>query len=145
MCSLIPVGIIGAISFYDTFVDILSTSHARSLFVDTRFIPAPGIIGYWSTVWAVIVLTEHFIFRKNTWANYDLHAWNHPHKLPWGLAAASAFFISFAIIIPSMNQAWYVGPIARAGTGDIGILAGSGVGLVLFLAFRTIEKSYVGR
>ena len=125
--SLIPVGIIGAVSFYETFVDVLS------------------IIGYWSTVWAVIVLTEHFIIRRNTWARYDMTAWNRARKLPWGLAAVAAFAMSFAIIIPSMSQAWYTGPIAKSGTGDIGILAGSGVAFVLYLAFRTLEASYVGR
>ena len=106
---------------------------------------AIGIIGYWSTVWAVIVLSEHFIFRKNTWSLYDMDVWDTARLLPWGLAATLAFAMSFAIIIPSMSQAWYTGPIALAGTGDIGILAGSGVAFVLYLGFRTLEKGWTGR
>ena len=104
-----------------------------------------GVIGYWSTVFAVIVLMEHFIFRKNSWSSYDMILWNQPKRLPWGLAAVAAFAMSFAIIIPSMNQAWYTGTIARRGTGDIGIFVGSGVAFVLYLVFRSVEKAKTGR
>ncbi|KAG1729735.1 hypothetical protein EDB19DRAFT_1929562 [Suillus lakei] len=43
---LIPVAIIGAKRFYTTFVDILN------------------IIGYWSSVFSSIILTEHVLFRR---------------------------------------------------------------------------------
>ncbi|KAJ3546372.1 hypothetical protein NM688_g5523 [Phlebia brevispora] len=124
---LIPVAVIGATSFYETFVDVLS------------------IIGYWSVVWSIIILTEHFVFRRNTWARYDMEGWDTARRLPWGLAAVFAFACAFGIIIPSMDQAWYTGPIAKAGTGDIGILAGSGVAFLLYLVFRTAEKAWTGR
>ncbi|KAI0694516.1 cytosine-purine permease [Cytidiella melzeri] len=51
---LIPVAIVGATHFYATFVDVLS------------------IIGYWSAVFATIILSEHFIFRRNDFSYYDL-------------------------------------------------------------------------
>ena len=38
-----------------------------------------GVIGYWSTVFAVIVLMEHFIFRKNNFDFYNVaETWNEP-------------------------------------------------------------------
>ena len=144
--SLIPVAIIGAVSFYATFVDVLSQwCSLHHLSSCAHFGRQTGIIGYWSTVWAVIVLVEHFVFRRSTWARYNMEDWDRAHRLPWGVAAVLAFACAFGIIIPSMSQVWYTGPIALAGTGDIGILAGSGVALVTFLAFRAIEKAVSGR
>jgi purine-cytosine permease-like protein len=51
-----------------------------------------------------------------------------------------AFFCAFGLIVPSMSQVWYVGPIANAGTGDIGILTGGVSAAVLYTLFRTVEK-----
>lgn len=93
----------------------------------------------------MIVLVEHFVFRKNDWTLYNMADWNRPRRLPWGVAALLAFGCAFAIIIPSMSQVWYTGPIALAGTGDIGILAGSGVACVTYLAFRSIERTWSSR
>lgn len=104
-----------------------------------------GIIGYWSTVWAVIILVEHFIFRKADYARYNMADWDTARRLPWGVAAVLAFGCAFGIIVPSMSQAWYTGPVARAGTGDIGILAGSGVAFFTYLAFRAVERNWSGR
>ncbi|OSX63553.1 hypothetical protein POSPLADRAFT_1045867 [Postia placenta MAD-698-R-SB12] len=104
---LIPVAIVGATRFYATFTDILS------------------IIGYWSVIHGVMILIEHFLFRKDNFNAYVLEDFDKPRRLTPGIAALLAFFCAFGIIIPCMNQAWYVGPIARAGSGDIGIIAGS--------------------
>ncbi|CAL1708619.1 unnamed protein product [Somion occarium] len=109
---LIPVAIIGAKRFYVTFVNVIS------------------IIGYWSTVFAVIVLVEHFLFRKNDFSRYNVTDWNQPRRLPIGLAALLAFCAGFGIIVPCMSQTAYVGPIANAGAGDIGILTGSAVAFI---------------
>ena len=43
-------------------------------------------------------------------------------------------------MIPSMSQVWYVGPIAKAGTGDIGILTGAIVGGALYVILRALER-----
>ncbi|KAL1943828.1 hypothetical protein VTO73DRAFT_3646 [Trametes versicolor] len=103
---LIPVAIIGARHFYATFVDVMN------------------VIGYWSTVFAAIVIAEHVVFRQNDWERYDLSQYCQPNGLPLGLAAILAFLCACGIIVPCMSQAWYVGPIANAGTGDIGIIVG---------------------
>ncbi|OCH88374.1 cytosine-purine permease [Obba rivulosa] len=124
---LIPVAIIGAIHFYSTFVDVIS------------------IIGYWSTVFAAIVLCEHVLFRRNSFARYDLRDFNTPRRLPLGAAALLAFLCAFGVIIPCMSQVWYTGPIARAGTGDIGIFVGFGVACVLYPALRAVERAWRGR
>ena len=98
-----------------------------------------------SAVWAVIVLVEHFVFRRGTWSHYNMDDWDRPDRLPWGIAALISFGCAFGIIIPSMSQVWYTGPIALAGTGDIGILAGSGVACIVYIALRAIEKAKSGR
>ncbi|KAI0088899.1 cytosine-purine permease [Irpex rosettiformis] len=124
---LIPVAIIGAKHFYDTFVDVLS------------------IIGYWTAVSATIILTEQVIFRHNSFSSYDLTLFNRPSLLPPGIAAVLAFCCAVGIIVPCMSQVWYTGPIARGGTGDIGILTGSAVAGVVYLGARSIEKSMFKR
>ncbi|OSD08769.1 cytosine-purine permease [Trametes coccinea BRFM310] len=124
---LIPVAIVGATHFYTTFVDVLS------------------VIGYWSTIFAAIVLVEHFVFRKNDWTRYDLSQWCKPRQLPPGVAATIAFLCACGIIVPCMSQAWYVGPIAKSGTGDIGVLVGFALPAVLFPALRAGELAIFGR
>jgi len=124
---IIPVAIIGAKTFFTTFVNVLN------------------YVGYWSTIWAVILVLEHIIFRKNSWSNYDITDWNKPHKLPLGIAAVLSFLCGCGIIVPSMAQVWYTGPIAKAGTGDIGILTGSAVVILTYPPLRTLEKRLSGR
>ena len=68
---------------------------------------------------ASVVAVEHLYFRKGSFARYDLQSWDVPSRLPLGAAAIGACILSFALVIPSMNQVWYTGPIARK-TGDIG-------------------------
>ncbi|KZT00661.1 cytosine-purine permease [Laetiporus sulphureus 93-53] len=121
---LIPVAIVGATRFYATFTDVLS------------------IIGYWSIVHGVMVLVEHFLFRKVNFAAYNLEDWNRPRRLTPGIAAMSTFLCAFGIIIPCMNQAWYVGPIAKAGSGDIGIIVGSCVVCILYPVLRSVERMF---
>jgi hypothetical protein len=50
------------------------------------------------------------------------------------------------MVIPSMSQVWYTGPIAKAGTGDIGVLTGTVVGAILYAILRALEKKvFLGR
>lgn len=119
---LIPVAIVGAVRFYNTLVDILS------------------IIGYWTASHAAIVMCEHSIIRWGRFASYNVEDWNNPKRLPLGFAGVSAFLASVAIIVPCMSQAWYTGPIAAKGTGDIGLLTGFAVAVILYIPLRLIEK-----
>ncbi|KAF4616906.1 hypothetical protein D9613_008743 [Agrocybe pediades] len=119
---LIPLAIVGARTFYNTLVDILS------------------VIGYWSTAFGAIVLVEHIYFRQCRFSSYDISQWDNVSLLPPGIAAVLAFCGAFGIIVPSMQQTWYTGPIAKAGTGDIGIFTGAVVAAVLYFVLRFIEK-----
>jgi len=124
---IIPVAIIGATTFFTTFVDVLN------------------YIAYWTTIWGVMLALEHIIFRKSCWSNYDIADWNRPHKLPLGFAAVVSFLCGCGIVVPSMAQVWYTGPIASAGTGDIGILTGSVVVLLTYPPLRALEKRLTTR
>lgn len=121
---LIPVAIVGAKRFYTTFVDILN------------------IVGYWSSVFSAIILTEHMLFRRasfsedqypiTTWASYDF--------LPSGIPAVVAFVCACGALVPFMSQAWYVGPVARQGGGDVGVFVGFVVGAITYALARSFEK-----
>jgi purine-cytosine permease-like protein len=93
--------------------------------------------------WAAAVLVEHIHFRRADFALYDLRSWNVPSRLPLGAAALTACVLSFALIIPSMDQVWYKGPIART-TGDIGIEMAIAVTALLYVPLRYFEKHWKG-
>jgi purine-cytosine permease-like protein len=73
---------------------------------------------------------------------YNVQDWDNPRRLPPGAAAVLAFAGAFGIIVPSMSQAWYTGPIASAGTGDIGIMTGFVVSGLLYLILRMLERRW---
>uniref|UniRef100_A0A8H8CG34 Uncharacterized protein n=1 Tax=Psilocybe cubensis TaxID=181762 RepID=A0A8H8CG34_PSICU len=98
-----------------------------------------GVIGYWSTSFGTIVLIEHFVFRTS-FQSYDIERWDKAELLPPGIAAVIAFLGSLGIIIPSMQQTWYTGPIAASGTGDIGVFTGAAVTVLLYTPLRAIER-----
>ncbi|KAJ7199226.1 cytosine-purine permease [Mycena pura] len=118
----IPVAVVGQTRFYDVLVIILD------------------LIGYWCASYSGIIFTEHIIFRRDNFALYKLEDWEDGSKLPPGIAALLAFLGSFALIVPCMGQTFYTGPIAKAGTGDIGLLVGFFGTCVLYAALRPIEK-----
>ncbi|KAI0777793.1 cytosine-purine permease [Trametes elegans] len=120
---IIPVSIVGAHKFYDTLTNFL------------------GLIGYWGSAFGAIVLAEHLAIRRGDFAAYDLRYWRDPRRLPTGLAALSACALACALIVPSMDQVWFVGPIARH-TGDIGFeLAFFATGL-FYIPLRFLELRY---
>ena len=72
-----------------------------------------SLLGYWCTSYFVILFSEHVIFRRNDFANYDLDGWNDPARLPVGLAAAAAFGLGIVAWCMGMDETWYVGPLAK--------------------------------
>ncbi|KAI0649846.1 permease for cytosine/purines, uracil, thiamine, allantoin-domain-containing protein [Trametes meyenii] len=129
---LIPLAIIGANRFYDTFVDILA------------------LIGYWIAPFCAIVMTEHFVFRRNySLAAYNVpDAWDDPShpNLARSWAALAALAAAVAIIVPCIQQTWYTGPIAERGsTGDLGMLVGFVVSVPAYAAARSVECWWAGR
>ncbi|KAG0707996.1 cytosine-purine permease [Suillus ampliporus] len=109
---LIPVAIIGAKRFYTTVVDILD------------------IAGYWSSIFSAIILTEHLLFRRASFSEdqYPITTWASSALLPSGIPAVVAFVCACGALVPFMSQAWYVGPVARQGSGDVGVFVGFVVG-----------------
>ncbi|KUJ10418.1 putative purine-cytosine permease FCY2 [Mollisia scopiformis] len=78
-----------------------------------------GVISYWAAGFVGIQLTEWIVFRHKDPETYDASIWNNSKLLPSGIAALVALIVPFVIVIPSMDQIWYVGPIAKT-TGDLG-------------------------
>ena len=147
LARLIPVAIIGANRFFTVLDNLLSKflSYIPHVFIVSfirGFSPTSklGVIGYWSAIFAAIVLAEHFVFRKNNFNSYRIQDWDKPSKLPAGIAALLSFLGGFVIVIPSMSQEWYTGAIAKAGAGNIGIITGSVVSAALYLILRALEK-----
>ncbi|SGY60748.1 BQ5605_C007g04480 [Microbotryum silenes-dioicae] len=109
------------------------------------------ILAYWLIIYSVVLLEEHYIFRKGSFARgYDLDAYNTPSKLPIGLAAIGAICFGIAGAVVGMSQTWYVGPIGKMigpppFGGDIGFELSGGFAAVVYPAFRYLELKYVGR
>ncbi|KAK3902921.1 permease for cytosine/purines, uracil, thiamine, allantoin-domain-containing protein [Staphylotrichum tortipilum] len=115
---------------------------AGDFFVNLENVVA--LIGYWSSAFLAIVLTEHFWFRRADPASYDPEAWNDAKRLPWGAAALTAGVLSFGLVVPSMAQVWWTGPIAEK-TGDIGFELAFVASGVFYLPLRMLEKKWAGR
>ncbi|KAI6045332.1 permease for cytosine/purines, uracil, thiamine, allantoin-domain-containing protein [Pisolithus marmoratus] len=119
----LPLSIIGAHRFYTTLTDFLS------------------LIGYWASAYGAILIVEHHCFRKGDFHSYDQTAWNNPSRLPWGAAAIVAGVLSFGLIIPCMQQAWFEGPIGTK-TGDIGFEVAFPLAGMLYFPLRKLELKY---
>ena len=120
---IIPLSIVGATKFYDTLTNFL------------------GLIGYWASAFAAVILVEHFVIRKGRFEAYDLRYWNSPRKLPTGLAALGACGLACGVVVPSMDQVWFVGPIARH-TGDIGFELAFVATALLYSPLRYLELRF---
>ncbi|KAH7018157.1 permease for cytosine/purines, uracil, thiamine, allantoin-domain-containing protein [Microdochium trichocladiopsis] len=103
-----------------------------------------ALIAYWSASFVAVVILEHVVFRRGDYASYDHDAWNDAKRLPWGVAALASGVLSFALVVPSMSQNWYVGPIAEV-TGDLGFEFALVVTGLLYLPMRALEKKLCGR
>lgn len=118
--SVMALSIAGSHRFYDTLINFL------------------GLIGYWASAYCAIILVEHFLFRRGDFTSYDIQDWNVPRHLPTGVAALGAGITSVGLIVPSMDQVWFVGPIAKT-TGDIGFEVAFFLSGLLYIPFRWLE------
>ncbi|KAH8645818.1 permease for cytosine/purines, uracil, thiamine, allantoin-domain-containing protein [Xylariales sp. PMI_506] len=123
---VIPVSVRAAADFFDNLENFIS------------------LIGYWSAAFISILLVEHLVFRRGRYDSYKQEAWNSAEMLPWGAAALSAGVLSFGLVIPSMAQVWWTGPIAET-TGDIGFEMAFVLSGILYVPFRALEKRFSGR
>ena len=105
-----------------------------------------ALMGYWVTIYLVIALEEHLIFRRTH--GFDWETWSDRSKLPLGLAAFTAFVIGWVGAILCMYQVYYVGPIAKlasADGADLGIWVGSSWAMIVFPPLRWLELRKFGR
>ncbi|KAJ5887453.1 hypothetical protein N7495_007494 [Penicillium taxi] len=105
-----------------------------------------ALMGYWVCIYLVIALEEQFIFRWTSGFRWE--DWADMSKLPLGIAALSAFLIGWAGAIVSMDQIYYVGPIADMvgeDGSDLGIWVGSAWAMVVYPPLRWLELKYFKR
>lgn len=108
-----------------------------------------NFIGYWLAIYEGIALTDHFVFKRG-FSGYIPENYDHPEKLPPGIAAVLAFCCGVAGMVTGMSQVWFVGPIAlHAGEapfgGDVGFELGFAFAAVGYLILRPIEMKIFGR
>jgi len=89
------------------------------------------------------ICVEHLYFRRGNFSLYDIECWNIPSKLPLGAAALGSSALSFMLVVPSMGQVWYTGPIARK-TGDIGFEVAMAATALFYIPLRHLERHWRG-
>jgi NCS1 nucleoside transporter family len=102
------------------------------------------LIAYWLGPWAIILLLEHFVFRRG---KYNVDDWNTPGKLPPGWAAIVSLAIGLVGVALGVaqvvNNTPVVGPIAHLVNPPYGMDVGFELGLVCagiaYLILRRVE------
>jgi len=106
------------------------------------------LIAYWLGPWAIILIIEHFVFRRG---RYNVDDWNTPSRLPIGWAAMISMAIGLVGAGLGFAQVFIIGGNVTPITGPIGGLinkpygmdVGFELGLVLaaisYLILRRIE------
>lgn len=122
----LPLAIVGDSKFYETLTDFTS------------------VLGYWASLYVGVVFADHVIIRRANFASYTARDWNQWQKLPPGLAAIGACALSLAVVVPSIDQVWFSGPIAKR-SGDLGFETGLVASIVVYVPLRLIEKKVFGR
>ena len=117
----LPLGIACRNQFYDTLSNFVS------------------ILAYWCSLFAGVVLADHFVLRRRNFSSYDLMIWDDWRRLPPGIAALVSALLPVALIGPTMDQVWYTGPIAQH-SGDLGFEVGFALSFLLYLVLRPIEQ-----
>ena len=97
------------------------------------------IMAYWLAPWSIILIIEHFVFRRG---RYNVDDWNNPRRLPIGWAALVSMAFGIVGVLLGADQIYYVGPIAKL-VGPYGMDVGFELGLVFagiaYLILRRIE------
>jgi NCS1 nucleoside transporter family len=110
-----------------------------------------AILGYWTAWFIVIVLEEHFIFRRKSGAlgGYNLDDWDSPSRLPLGIAGVLAACFGAAGAVVGMSEVWYTGPIGKmAGAefgADLGFELAFAFSAIVYPPMRWAEIRYTGR
>ncbi|OHE93531.1 purine-cytosine permease FCY2 [Colletotrichum orchidophilum] len=124
--AVIPVGIRAATDFFASLENFIA------------------LIVYWSAAFLGVILVEHLWFRGADCARYVPDAWDDAARLLPGVAAFTACVLCFSIVVPSMAQVWWIGPIAETNRGYRVRAGGCGV-WVAVLVFRSFERRISGQ
>lgn len=89
-------------------LSIVGASHFES-WLDTLLV----LLSYWLCIFSVILLEEHFIFRKGSWLNYNPDDYDKAEHLPLGIAAALAAGCGVMGAVFGMATEWYIGILGR--------------------------------
>ena len=104
------------------------------------------LIAYWLGPWSIILILEHFVFRRG---RYNVDDWNTRSKLPIGWAAIVSSLFGFGGVLLGAAQFYYVGPIARLFNPPFGMDIGFELGLVFagiaYFFLRQAELAQTGR
>jgi len=106
-------------------------------------------LSYWLAIYSVILLEEHFIFRKANWANYEFEDYANWRNLPLGAAALGAVATGWVGAVMGMSTTFFVGPIAlKFGLpgfgGDIGFELAIGFSALTYAPLRYLERKHWG-
>lgn len=86
-------------------------------------------------------ITDHVLFRRGKFTSYDISQWDNPRGLPYGIAALLAGLIGCGIVVISMSQVWWTGPLAAQinGGGDIATELGFVVCALFYIPLKWLE------
>ncbi|HLZ59299.1 MAG TPA: cytosine permease [Ktedonosporobacter sp.] len=96
------------------------------------------IIAYWLGPWSVILVLEHFVFRRG---KYNVDDWNTPSNLPVGWAAIASMLVGLVGVYLGAAQEYFVGPLAHL----IGGQYGADIGFELGVVFAGIAYFFLRR
>jgi NCS1 nucleoside transporter family len=98
------------------------------------------LIGYWLGPWTIILILEHFVFRKG---NYNVQDWDNQSRLPVGWAAIASLVIGLFGVYLGAAQEKFVGPLASLINQPFGIDVGFELGFIFagiaYFFLRRIE------
>jgi NCS1 nucleoside transporter family len=104
------------------------------------------LIAYWLGPWSIILMLEHFVFRRG---RYNVDDWNTRSRLPVGWAAIVSLIIGIVGVLLGAAQVYYVGPIARLFNPPYGMDIGFELGVIFagaaYFFLRRIEIAQTGR
>ncbi len=104
------------------------------------------LIAYWLGPWSIILILEHFVFRRG---RYNIEDWDTPSRLPIGWAAIVSSVIGLVGVLLGAAQVYYVGPIAHMFNPPFGMDIGFELGVVFagtsYYFLRWIELAQNGR
>ncbi len=99
------------------------------------------VIAYWLGPWSIILILEHFVFRKGV---YNVDDWDTRQRLPLGWAAIVSMALGLVGVYLGAAQVVFVGPIAKAINPPYGMDIGFELGIVFaavsYLILRPIER-----